>query len=399
MDDSLKNVFDKLLKGMTTFNKAHEKEQNRFNILKAVRSSNDEVRLHSRFIASLLDPLAPHGANNIPLKLFLKHVGLDETIADDRNLSVRPNYYDKTEYKEMDILVRTEKRAVLIENKIFAKDSNDVEDTIEEVNGKKCIVKRKGQLERYYDSLVNEKDEIDGYGPYERQKKVSVLYLTTDGHSPSDISIGKDRTEDKFTELEQVNCVTYSYHILNWLKELVDGKYVNGYVRNQINQYVMIVKEMVNAMSVPERKEIVEIVGNLDDKERKALAILFSNEKDLCWHVADLFFQDLFSAANERHLTMMVKKNDEKERRVDDIYEMMPYILNDTVGVNGRKAKVEICFSNNRDKLALILDKGIVDFAGRKIDFNNLGSTDTINMANRDFRNDMIEKYFAERKF
>ena len=48
-----------------------DKPEDTFNIFAAMRRKTEEVALHSRFIASLLDPYAPHGLDDVPLRLFL----------------------------------------------------------------------------------------------------------------------------------------------------------------------------------------------------------------------------------------------------------------------------------------------------------------------------------------
>lgn len=56
-----------------------EKEEGKcFNVFSALNMCSDEVRLHSRLLATLLNPKANHGLGNEFLKLFLIALGLPE---------------------------------------------------------------------------------------------------------------------------------------------------------------------------------------------------------------------------------------------------------------------------------------------------------------------------------
>lgn len=380
MDEKiLDSAFRELLKEIIPFNKKHEQEQNSgFNILRAVRSSNDEVRLHSRFIASLLDPMAPHELGKKPLELFLKHVKLNKNIDYKDVLKVKPNYKDKSEFHEMDILVRAKNHAVLIENKIFAADSNFPADNKVDSEGEKL---RKGQLERYYAILVKE-----GYS----QENIKVLYLTVDGHRPSEDSTGESRKNDdelKFKDLpDKVKCITYGKEILEWLDELVKYEGINETIKGYINQYIMIVKEMTNNLSPKERIKVVDKIGELRPEERKALATVFANEKDLCWHIAAMFFENLYKSVS----SMTIENEKGEKCEVDNIYSKMPDILNDTVGPKGRKSSKEIIIKKGDKSSTLKLNQGVIEVDSFKIDFNDLSKEETINLANEDFRKNKV---------
>ena len=45
-----------------------------FNIFSVLRRERDEVVVHNRFIAELLNPKGSHGLGNTPLNYFLKHL-------------------------------------------------------------------------------------------------------------------------------------------------------------------------------------------------------------------------------------------------------------------------------------------------------------------------------------
>ena len=119
-----------------------EKNEDNFNMFTILRKESDEVYLHSRFLSALLDPNGPHRLGTIFLNSFLDRIESDFEY-DEKSLEVYPNNLNRSEYKEIDIcfIDRIGKRAVMVENKIYHKDSNHED---------------KGQLENYYGKLIEE---------------------------------------------------------------------------------------------------------------------------------------------------------------------------------------------------------------------------------------------------
>lgn len=151
-----------------------------FNIFEIMRAQHDEVTTHSAMLASLLNPNGSHGAGCVFLDLFMEHVVTplvkgessngNSFSFDMANSKTKVEYQigDKTnDFEEggrIDILIENEdsKKAIIIENKIYAGD-------------------QKKQLYRYYKFA-------EKYGP----GNYILLYLTLDGHEPSEESIKSD---------------------------------------------------------------------------------------------------------------------------------------------------------------------------------------------------------------
>ncbi len=122
-----------------------------FNLFSVLRSSSDEVRLHSRFLAFLLDPKASHNQGGELLKLLLERLGIEQFHVESATVL--------TEYQNIDILVRNASgQALIIENKIYAGDQDE-------------------QLWRYHQRM-----QAEGYG------QIWTSYLTLDGAEPSEQS-------------------------------------------------------------------------------------------------------------------------------------------------------------------------------------------------------------------
>ena len=141
-----------------------------FNLFSILRSSSDEVRLHSRFLAFLLNPKATHNQGTALLNLLLIRLGIHDFALE--NVSV------EVEYQNIDILVRNQsKQAVIIENKIYAGDQDE-------------------QIWRYHQLIQKE-----GYSD------ISTTYLTLDGSEPSEQS----------RKTLPVILISYEAEIISWL--------------------------------------------------------------------------------------------------------------------------------------------------------------------------------------
>ncbi len=96
--------FESMLKQIKILNDKLEVKKmrgnNDYNLFLALLDINDEVRLHSRFIYSLLDTSSPHYQKELFLGLFIKACGLDDF---GLNLQTAKVY---KEYENIDIYNR-----------------------------------------------------------------------------------------------------------------------------------------------------------------------------------------------------------------------------------------------------------------------------------------------------
>lgn len=242
-------------------------EQEKFNIFSVMYRSHDERRLHSRFLAALLNPVGSHGVKDLFLKNFFKMFPNLE-FSNFQNAVVYPQEENKTEYHNIDILIidRTSKNAIIIENKIYAGDSNNE-------NG--------GQLERYYND-IKDKDKIP-------ESNIRIFYLTLDSHDPSKESFGKFEMLDNM----QGMCISYEEQILCWLKDCLTSVYDKPFVRESILQYEKLLKSMTsNETEVAERIKLKEIIGeNVVNME--TTKYLIDNFKHVMWHTIAGFWDEL----------------------------------------------------------------------------------------------------------
>ena len=174
-----------------------------FNVFSSFQNKNGYLNetLHSRFLYALLDYKKPGDETRENLKDFLQHVG----VKDFELCGVKV----ERECDGIDIrITNADKKAVAIENK--SNPNRGDEDK---------------QLWRYYNTL---KDQ--GYSD------IHLLYLTPDGHDPSDNSVGNlDRKLIKLISYED---------LIPWLECCQKRAYDEPELRESVIQYLRLVRKL-----------------------------------------------------------------------------------------------------------------------------------------------------------
>lgn len=207
-----------------------------FNIFNITGIGTSEVKLHSSLIAELLNPCGQHGMGRIFLNHFLKRIqtvdsfNLDFFLKNDVDVSKEEwiGYMDeqKNSGGYIDIILKTNyNNAILIENKIYATD-------------------QPRQLRRYAS----------------KYKKALIIYLTLNGRPASP----KSTCNDEFPT-EKINplCLSYSDFILKWLSECKISAIDKPMIREILNQYIFLIKQITNQNTNSEMEnEIVDFITN-----------------------------------------------------------------------------------------------------------------------------------------
>ena len=171
----------------------------------------EEVRLHSAFLAELLNPQGSHGLSNMFLEAFLRRIELPDDYLDYSKVSQNNKEriigpVTEKEGGRIDIIVEDGKHAIIIENKIYAEDQNN-------------------QLLRYYN-----------YAKKTFQNGFILIYLTLDGHEPTRNSLG-NKNFDTF-------CLSYDCDIVEWLEECILIAEQKSLVKSVIIQYKELIKQI-----------------------------------------------------------------------------------------------------------------------------------------------------------
>ena len=214
MPNSIKDLFSQLLPLYHAEQERLKKEKEegkRFNVFSALNMCSDEMRLHSRLLATLLNPKASHGLGNEFLKLFLIALGLPEdyiTYCKEQIVERTIGEVTETTGGRIDIILEDRGHAVIIENKIYAGDQPN-------------------QLLRYHNYGVKTFGE----------NNFKLVYLTLYGSDPSPYSLGGEHFE--FTKL------SYAQDILKLLEDFVPTQPQKP-VHSTIEDYITIIKQLTD---------------------------------------------------------------------------------------------------------------------------------------------------------
>ena len=177
----------------------------RFNLFNVLNITSDEVRLHSKFIAELLNPVGTHGQGDIFLDLFVKYLNIKGFDYVSAKVEVEKFIGPVTGETggRIDIYIYDKNNhAIVIENKVFAHD-------------------QKNQLVRYHNF-----------------SKDNVLYLCLFGDPPSENSYGNLKPNEDF------RIISYSYEIISWLEKCRKEAVEFPLLREGITHYINLVKQL-----------------------------------------------------------------------------------------------------------------------------------------------------------
>jgi len=320
---SIQNKYDKI------------REKNRFNIFKALHKEHDEVNLHSRFISYLLAPDSGHGMDSVFCEIFIREIlKINNSQFNLSNYIVLPNEKIKSEYKEIDVLIinKNRKQAIIIENKIFAKDSNKKEE-------RKKNDGYDGQLERYYNTI---KKGIDKNGNNIKDFQcdtVFIYYLTMfKEKQPSKESIG---------ELKTVDVIYYGNEIRDWLEKCIEKVPKEKEIVSQtIRQYLNLINKMThNDIQIEERIELKNATAN----NWKSAKYLIENFKHIKWHTVHEFWTSL-------------KKKLDKEYNNVSFYPDSDLKLISEITHNNEDKNIGILFDIEKERQAYISSQGYLSW-------------------------------------
>jgi hypothetical protein len=232
-----------------------------FNLFKVLRKDSDEVRLHSRFIAAILDPDGSHRAGNTYLKLFLKQVELNDFTAQNSKVFA--------EYQGIDILIRNDSgQAIVIENKIYAGDQHQ-------------------QLYRYYQTMKEEGIE-----------DITIIYLTLYGKEPESQSV--EGLDSDFLESKKYQLLSYQHDINHWVEQCVHHAALQPPLRESFAQYLQLIEQLTgmdqSETHMQKLKELLceeENLANFHDLKRAYTETLIDLQIDL-WHKMVEYQQNVY---------------------------------------------------------------------------------------------------------
>ena len=294
-----------LLAEAARFYERHEAgRQDTFNVFSVLRSESDEVNLHSRFLAALLDYRKSPDKPRRNLEDFLDPDFLrslrDAGKRSDAGGDI-PNFEPnrmivERESDNIDILIHdpVSRQAVVIENKIHAGDQPK-------------------QLMRYTEQL---KDR--GY----LRPHVLVLYLTLDGHEASEDS----------ADGVGYKCVSYR-ELIDWLERCQERAYDVPALRESVAQYLHLVRKLTGT-------DFTEAYMN--------------DLKELCLKDNNLVLvHDLSEAMTEVKISLLVKLWGEIECALRDKIRNLPKLDKDDSNISEDRIRRFVTWKRNYNRHGL----------------------------------------------
>ncbi len=357
---------------------------NQFNVFRTMFKMTEEKHLHSRFIAFLLNPKGTHGLGTKFLELFLEELEMPNFSID--GVTVVPDENNKSELDNIDILIRnTHNEAIIIENKIFAGDSNKLDLEFEKTGN---ADPNRFQLPRYYNKATAK-----------RLKVAYILYLTIDGKLPSFHDKFPQSVKDLLIRKEHLK------HIQQWLTRCISELVDDSDLKRAIVQYKQASLEFLNDIQLAEDLKTIT-AANLDEgynfwvnKEIEGVnhaELVLAQFIHVKWHTVHDFFSNLreriestfgvevFEIENKQITALTHSDIKTRISLVFQKNDVLYYVCNDRGGFSIGIVKESKCDEDYQK----ILDKGYANF-----DFSDKQVFDLINPSSS---NDLIDKIVLE---
>lgn len=218
-----------------------------YSVLEAAIKGNEEM-MHSSVIASLLDTRGFHGQKCRFLELFLGCLPeqFKSFVPSGARTACERDIGQKTENSggRVDICIENSSgQMIVIENKIFAGDQEH-------------------QILRYVEFVRGRPLNRDGV-------EFPVLYLTPDGHSPSDDSTQADGMQCRCGE--DYVCISYKDVIVPWLDKCINEMEDKPHLKEHLTTYRDIIRKKVLGMD--RNKDIINIIESTEENIKAAREI------------------------------------------------------------------------------------------------------------------------------
>lgn len=276
-------------------------DYNQFNWFKVMYRMTEEKNLHSRFIAFLLNPHGSHGQGDVFLKLFLEDFNIPNFNLE--GVVVLPDEHEKKEEDNIDILItNSSKQAIIIENKIFASDSNK-DEVLEDEKGP-CI--HKYQIPRYYNKCICKGLTV-----------TNIIYLNVKDIKPS--FYHEFPSEVK----EILQSKNYIKDVLAWIGKCIDVCSEENIFKVGLMQYKQATTEFLNDYKLAlDLQEVSSLKENLEeaftfwdtgDKDTK-YRVIKEQFKHVKWHTVYYFYSELKEALETKYKKRVQVNEVDKEQ-------------------------------------------------------------------------------------
>lgn len=360
-----------------------------FNWFRVMYKMTEEKNLHSRFIAFLLNPKGSHGQGDVFLKLFFEEFEIHNFSLE--GVVVLPDEHIKKEEDNIDILITNgSKDAIIIENKIFAGDSNKSELLEEEQAG--CT--HKYQIPRYYRKLACQGFTVR-----------TIIYLNVRDNKPS--------FYDEFpAEVKEVlQCNNYVKSVLAWIDKCVSACAEESVFKEGLMQYKQATTEFLNdyklaldlqeTSSMPENFEDAFEFWMLDDSKVNSDYRTIKNQFiHLKWHIVYDFYLEL-QIAIEAHYKERVQVDEIDKGQITNLTHKSNAKVRTVLTFTVDREPYYVCNDGKGFSIGRNLEhKNITDFkylfTGKNYNYFDFSQRDIFELIMPKHRRLLIEEIVAE---
>ena len=254
-----------------------------YNVFNVLGIYNDELS-HSKIIGDFLNVKGSHGQKDTFLKLFLNEINgfkknteqlkVLHNFKTENSRTHIEKYIGKVEFSNgqggrIDILIQEGTNNIIIENKVWAGDQ--------------------------YLQLVRYNNE---------DKNAPIIYLTLDGKEPSSDSKGDLILGKEFI------CISYKVEIVRWLENCIKEMANKPIIRESLNQYLVLVKQLTNQSSnIKMKDEIINLVFQNEKNLISFIEIQKLNNEFYKYIIENKLIPDLKEIANELNLELLLNKD------------------------------------------------------------------------------------------
>ena len=287
--ENLLNAIKGIVDREKTLQEAKRSRGEYFNIFNVLGVSTSEVKLHSAFIAELLNSYSNHGLGEKFLKIFI-----DEVI--NKNVDNNTNRYFKFNVTSIkDVIVEKDI------GPIKGEYGGRIDICIEDNNGCYVIIENKiyagdqeNQMKRYWNYAQKMCD-----GDTNRYR---LVYLTLDGHEPSEVSLCGLKSDD-------YTCLSYKNDIISWLNRCVELSVRHPLIRETILQYIETLKQLTYS-DMDNSNDILKIMSK---KEYLDTVFVIANNFNgmICNIINNHLYPRLLTLAERKGIKLDFTKNDD----------------------------------------------------------------------------------------
>lgn len=216
--NEIQSLFDKIYLLNQDYKRQEDEKGESYNLFKVIDMTSNEASVHSAFLADLLNPKGLHHMGDTFLRLFTDEFlnGMSfstETAVVEREKYIGP--VTATTGGRLDIIVTdADKKAIIIENKIYASDQEN-------------------QLIRYHNYAEKNTSEH------------KLFYLSLDGTVHDEDKTAKHDNKELIEE-EHYFTISYESDILKWLEQCREKVVDKPLIREGISHYINLIKHLTN---------------------------------------------------------------------------------------------------------------------------------------------------------